>query len=87
MSLRAFLSRRVVTPDGVRPGAVLVEGEQIREVVGIDRVLAAGIEGLDFGDSALLPGLNRSISPFLVMETTGRPTLSVTGGLDVFTAT
>jgi len=57
MSLRAFLSRRVVTPDGVRPGAVLVEGEQIREVVGIDRVLAAGIEGLDFGDSALLPGL------------------------------
>src|SRR5882724_5813889 len=56
MSLRAFLSSRVVTPDGVRPAAVLVEGEQIRGVVSADR-LSAGTQTHDFGDAAILPGL------------------------------
>lgn len=56
MTLQAFLSRRIVTPEGVRPGALLVEGEQIRGVVASDRV-PAGAEIKDFGDAALLPGL------------------------------
>ena len=56
MSLRAFLSRRVVTPEGVCPAAVLVEGERIRDVVALDRVpQQAGVR--DFGDLAILPGL------------------------------
>jgi allantoinase len=56
MSLRAFLSRRVVTPEGVRPAAVLVEGEGIREVVAPDQ-LSGQAEIQDFGDAAILPGL------------------------------
>jgi allantoinase len=56
MSLQAFLSQRVVTPDGIRPASILVEGEQIRAVAGIDEV-PAGIPTQDFGDAAILPGL------------------------------
>ncbi len=56
MSLRAFLSSRVVTPDGVRPAAVLVEGGQIRGVGSADQ-LPAGTQTHDFGDAAILPGL------------------------------
>lgn len=56
MGLRAFLSRRVVTPEGIRPAAVLVEGEKIRAVVTPAEVPAeANCE--DFGDLVLLPGL------------------------------
>jgi allantoinase len=57
MSLRAFLSRRVVTPEGVRPAALLVNGDRIRDVVALDRVPAQAEEALDFGDLAILPGL------------------------------
>ena len=57
MSLRAFLSRRVVTPEGVRPAAVLVAGERIREVMDASRVPTDVAETLDFGDAAILPGL------------------------------
>jgi len=57
MNLRAFLSRQVVTLEGVRPAAVLVEGEQIRDVVAPDRVPAEAKDGQDFGDLAILPGL------------------------------
>jgi allantoinase len=54
--LQAFLSRRVVTPQGIRPGAVLVRGERIEAVVGPGEVPAdATCE--DFGHDALLPGL------------------------------
>ena len=56
MSLRAFLSRRVVTPDGVRPAAILVEGEKILGVVTSDLV-PGHAEVQDFGDTAILPGL------------------------------
>jgi len=56
MTLRAFLSRRVVTEDGVRPAAVVVEGERIEEVLSPNRV-PAGAEVRDFGHAALLPGL------------------------------
>jgi allantoinase len=56
MSLHAFLSSRVVTPDGVRPAAVLVEGERIRGVVSVDQAPAEA-KAQDFGDAAILPGL------------------------------
>jgi allantoinase len=57
MNLQAFLSRRVVTPEGIRPAAVLVEGEAIREIVTLNEVPPeAGI--VDFGDAAILPGLS-----------------------------
>jgi allantoinase len=56
MSLRAFLSRRVVTPDAVRPAALLVEGDRILEVVTPDQVPPRS-ELHDFGDAAILPGL------------------------------
>jgi allantoinase len=56
MSLQAFLSRRVVTAEGVRPAAVLAEGELIREVVAPERV-PGDAEVHDFGDFAILPGL------------------------------
>jgi len=55
-SLRAFLSRRVVTPGGVRSAAVIVEGERIREVVAPEEV-PRGVEVQNFGDAAILPGL------------------------------
>ena len=61
MGLRAFLSQRVVTPQGVRPAAILVEGEQIRAVVPADQLaVQAGIRDSDihdFGNAAILPGL------------------------------
>jgi allantoinase len=56
MSVKAFISRRVVTPTEVHPGALLVEGELIRDVVSVDRV-PNGAEIDDFGDAAILPGL------------------------------
>ena len=56
MGLRAFLSRRIVTPEGIRPAGVLVEGEQIQAVIAPGEVPTdAACE--DFGDAALLPGL------------------------------
>jgi allantoinase len=54
--LQAFLSRRVVMPEGVGPAAVLVEGEQIRAVVALDQP-PPGAEVEDFGDAVILPGL------------------------------
>jgi allantoinase len=56
LGLQAFLSRRVVTLEGLRPGAVLVDGERIRAVVGPDEVPANAVQQ-DFGEAALLPGL------------------------------
>jgi allantoinase len=54
--MQAFLSRRVVTPHGIRAGAVLVDGERIQGVVAPSEVPASAAR-LDFGDTALLPGL------------------------------
>lgn len=56
MGLQAFISTRVVTPQGVRPAAVLVEGERIREVVTSGQVPADAVRE-DFGTLAILPGL------------------------------
>ena len=56
MELQAFLSRRVVTPEGLRPAAVLVDGERIRAVVELEDVPTNAVKQ-DFGEAAFLPGL------------------------------
>ena len=56
MSLAAFLSRRVVTPLGIKAAAVLVEDGRILDVVPPDQV-PAEISATDFGEAAILPGL------------------------------
>ena len=56
MELQAFLSRRVVTPEGIRPAAILVEGEKIRALVSPDQVPTPA-DLHDFGDAVILPGL------------------------------
>ena len=56
MSSQAFRSGCVVTPEGERPAAILVENEAIRGVVPPDRI-PRGTAVSDFGDSAVLPGL------------------------------
>jgi allantoinase len=61
MTSKAFISRRVVTPQGIRPAAILVEDESIREVMPSEQVQretrAHGLEIHDFGDTPILPGL------------------------------
>src|SRR4030088_2497361 len=57
LSLQAFVARRVITPDGIRPAAILVKGEQIQAVVSPDQIPAEGYEIHDFGEDAILPGL------------------------------
>jgi len=56
LSLQAFRARRVVTPEGIRPAAILVEGERIRAVVSPEEVPESYLVH-DFGDAAILPGL------------------------------
>ena len=56
MGLRAYTSQRVVTPEGVRPAALLVESETIRGLVPRDQV-SPDIPIEDFGSAVLLPGL------------------------------
>ena len=56
MSLKAFLSRRVVTPHGIKAGAVLVQDGRILDVVSPEH-LPAQIPVKDFGGAAILPGL------------------------------
>ena len=54
--MQAYISRRVITPEGERSAAIVVDGEKILEVAPIDRV-SAGAEVHDFGGAAILPGL------------------------------
>src|SRR6202047_2962867 len=56
MELQAFLSRRVVTPEGIRPAGVLVEREVIREIVRLEQIPSKA-KIVDIGDKAILPGL------------------------------
>jgi allantoinase len=56
MTLQAFISRQVVTPDGARPAAILVEKGRIHDVVEPERAPAQA-KILDFGKVAILPGL------------------------------
>ncbi|MGW2935083.1 allantoinase AllB [Streptomyces sp. NPDC001156] len=50
-------SRRVVTPEGTRPAAVVVAGGTISAVLPYDADVPAGTRREDFGDDVLLPGL------------------------------
>jgi allantoinase len=56
MSRRAFLSQRVVTPQGIIGAAVLVEDGRILDVVPPGQ-LPAQIPVEDFGEATILPGL------------------------------
>jgi allantoinase len=56
MDGQAFLSRRIVTPDGIRPGAILVSDGKVSSVVPADQVPSRAT-AYDFGDAAILPGL------------------------------
>ena len=53
---QAFVSERVVTPDGIRPAAVLEDEGKIVGVCGQDEI-PAGYSTQDFGELAILPGL------------------------------
>jgi allantoinase len=57
LSLQAFVARRVITPEGIRPAAILTKGEQIQAVVSPDQIPAEGYKIHDFGGAAILPGL------------------------------
>jgi len=56
MTLHAFCSQRIATPDGIRSAVILVEGETILAVLPRDQVPGAA-HVTDFGDAAILPGL------------------------------
>src|SRR3989440_6358971 len=56
MRLQAFLSRRVVTPQGIKAAAVLVQDGRILDVVSPHQ-LPTQICTADFGEAAILPGL------------------------------
>jgi allantoinase len=56
MILKAYLSRRVVTPDEIKAAVVLVEDGRILDVVPPNQ-LPAEISVKDFGEAAILPGL------------------------------
>jgi allantoinase len=53
---QAFVSRRVATPDGIRPAAIVLLNERIAGIVPAKQV-PADAEVHDFGDSVILPGL------------------------------
>jgi allantoinase len=53
---KALRSRRVLTPAGFAPATVVVDGERIAAICGWDDV-QPGIERIDFGSAAVLPGL------------------------------
>jgi allantoinase len=56
LRLKAFLSRRVVTPHGIEAAAVLFQEGRILDVVPQEE-LPAEASVTDFGDAAILPGL------------------------------
>ena len=56
MEFEAFLSRQVVTPEGIRPAAILVGGEKIQAVVSPEQ-LPKNAHAHDFGEAAIFPGL------------------------------
>jgi allantoinase len=52
----AFLSKRIVTPQGTQPGALLLEGEKIRAICRPSEIPPHAVTH-DCGNDALLPGL------------------------------
>ena len=59
MDGQAFLSKRIVTSDGIGPGAILVREGTIAALVPASRYgnLPANFDLHDFGESVILPGL------------------------------
>ena len=53
---QAYRSAAIATPEGVRPGALLVEGERIRAICR-DSEIPADAERIECGEDTLLPGL------------------------------
>jgi len=56
MDGQAFVSQRIVTQDGIRPGAIIARDGKIGGIVHADEV-PAQVEVHDFGESTILPGL------------------------------
>ena len=56
MNLQAFVSRRVVTAEGILSAAILVNGERIEAVVPPTQI-PSSTDTHDFGDADILPGL------------------------------
>lgn len=56
MTTQIYISRRVITPEGERPAAIVVDGEKIVDITPPDRV-PPGVKIHDFGNAAILPGL------------------------------
>ncbi len=54
--MKVFRSKRVVTPDGIRPATVHVRGEIIEAIADYDAV-PAGYECIDAGEAVLMPGV------------------------------
>ncbi|MBI1873833.1 MAG: allantoinase AllB [Acidobacteria bacterium] len=54
---RYLSSRRVVLPDGVRPARIELAGEKIVDVTHAARDRFSGRDGLDLGDSVVMPGI------------------------------
>jgi allantoinase len=57
LRLQAFVARRMITAEGIRPAAILVEEERIQAVVSPDQIPGDSYETCDFGEAAILPGL------------------------------
>src|SRR6516165_5351026 len=81
MRLRAFVSRRVVTPEGVRPAAVLVEGEFVREVAEAEQV-PAGTDLQDFGETATRAAAAGGYTLLVDMPLNCLPATTTVEGLD-----
>ena len=52
MNLQAFVARRLITSEGIRPAAILVEGEQIQAVVSPNQI-PDHYKIHDFGEASL----------------------------------
>lgn len=54
--MKVFRSKRVITPDGIRPATVHVRGEIIEAIADYEAI-PAGYECIDAGEAVLMPGV------------------------------